>query len=314
MASQPVEVKASKATKANDHVRRRSSSTLCGTKPRKPRLGDFLRVNTKLDDQLGTELKTAIEGTRPPHSPPARARVVPSLLDILQRRVGNIDEAASRGWSVAEENDDDDESPASAVEDDSHGNSDDTSVGMPASPATATTSPFVLVVDAELPPLLTGSHADLTDPSTPQKVPNELQDIQQAPPYYTCYRRVEQRKPALSPHQERQRSHRIKLALLARAERTSSAATQLALPWDANGEYTTGGATKGPRTQGAIEPMYSVRKQVQLDIITAWLDEAICDDDVSRSRHAASNQPIHVFVDMSNIVIGFCKQPFPPLF
>lgn len=311
MASQRIEVKAPKTSSAHDHVRRRRSSALsCGIKPRNPKLGDFFRTNTELYDQLGRELKTAIEETRPPPShpasPPARARGVPSLLDILQRRVGNIDEAASRGWSFT----DDDESPASAVEDDSHGNSDDASVGMPASPATATTSPSVHVADPKFVSQLDGADPDLTNSSPPKKALNVLHELQQAPPHYTSYRLVFRRKRTLSLHHELQRLHRIKLASLAQTKRTSSAATQLTLPWDANGNYVSGSAPHVPnslRTQSSIEPMYSVPKQIQLDVVTTWLDQAISDDDISRFQHAASNQPIHVFVDMSNIVIGFCK-------
>lgn len=302
------------ATNAHDHARRRPSSHSRGIKPRNPKLGDFLRVNTELDDQLGTELKAAIKETRPPASPlaspppsppaipPARTRVVQSLLGIPQRKVGNIYKAPGRGWPVT----DDDELPASAVEDDSHGVSDDASIGVPASPAAITASPAVHVVDTDFVSVLTGSHFDLTNPLPPKQVLNMLLEAQQ-PSSYTIYY-----QPTPSPYQELQRSHRIKLAHLAGARRTSSAATQLILPWDVNGNYTSASAPPNPssRTQNSVEPMYSVSKKVQLDIITAWLDEAVRDDDFSRSEHSASNQPIHVFVDMSNIVIGFCKDRF----
>lgn len=282
------------------------------TNPRKPKLGDFLRITAKLEDEIGIELRTAFEETRP--SPAlkstlaTRNRDVPSLLDVLQRRVGDLEKAASRGWTAT----DDDESPASAIEDDSHGVSDDASVGLPASPATTTTSPDVQVVDTELVVLLNDSHIDLNNSFPPKQVPTAFQSIQQASVYSQIYQghSIAPSKPkVLSPYQQRQRAHRVKLAQLANARRTSSAVKQLTLPWDVHGTHESGSISQPstPRALNSIEPLYHVGKETQLDLITAWLDEVVRDDDFSRSQNAASNQPIHVFVDMSNIIIGFCK-------
>lgn len=279
-----------------------------------PKLGNFFRVAQDVAS-LGLEVEVAIRETRPgspPSSPPTRSPdrvllLLPLSPEELLKRAANYDTLASGA----------DDSPVSTVDDDSHGLSEDVSVGVPVSPATAATSVEDSIV--EVSPLLPDPCVGLTSslPSSSQ-LPSVVGVTQQFPSVYHA--------PNASPqinwdeyhltlhHLNLSNAHRIKLAQLADTPRTSSLAEKLSLPWDREGRYTSDLSHQNAGFRKAIshhviEPLYRVDKQLQLGILSAWLESAVCHDDLSRSINAASNQPVHVFVDMSNIIIGFCKRP-----
>lgn len=106
----------------------------------------------------------------------------------------------------------------------------------------------------------------------------------------------------------------------------------LTLPWDEHGNYTVigyldhqkVGISYGNKSSFIIEPHYRVDKATQLSIVKARLAQT---DFEHQLKHPISTttqdvtpvmvvnhplvdkmtHPVHVFVDMSNIVIGFCQ-------
>lgn len=120
-----------------------------------------------------------------------------------------------------------------------------------------------------------------------------------------------------------QHNERIALAQLAAKQLFSPVAEPLILPWDINGDFLPGhyqptvNSPWVPRKPGyhylktvskhSIDPLYRVDKETQLSILKAKLDERFVEDSLMRShpQTAQSQEPIHVFVDLSNIVIGY---------
>lgn len=120
-----------------------------------------------------------------------------------------------------------------------------------------------------------------------------------------------------------QHNERIALAQLATKPLISPVAEPLILPWDINGDFLPGhfqptvNSPWAPQKPGyhylktvsrnSIDPLYRVDKATQLNILKAKLDERFAEDSVMRSHPqiSQSQEPIHVFVDLSNIVIGY---------
>lgn len=120
-----------------------------------------------------------------------------------------------------------------------------------------------------------------------------------------------------------QQNERIALAQLANKQLISPVAEPLILPWDINGDFLHGhyqasvDSPWAPQKPGyihlktvsknAIDPLYRVDKATQLNILKAKLDEHFAEDSALRSHPQIpqSQEPIHVFVDLSNIVIGY---------
>ncbi|KAG8158240.1 hypothetical protein KVR01_012001 [Diaporthe batatas] len=120
-----------------------------------------------------------------------------------------------------------------------------------------------------------------------------------------------------------QHNERIALAQLAAKQLFSPVAEPLVLPWDINGDFLPGHYQHTvtspwvPRKPGyhyvktvsknSIDPLYRVDKETQLNILKAKLDQRFVEDSLMRShpQTAQSQEPIHVFVDLSNIVIGY---------
>lgn len=120
-----------------------------------------------------------------------------------------------------------------------------------------------------------------------------------------------------------QRNERIAIAQLAAKPLTSPIAEPLVVPWDINGDFLPGhyqptvDSPWAPQKPGyihlktvsrnSIDPLYRVNKATQLNILKAKLDERFAEDSVMRSHPQIpqSREPIHVFVDLSNIVIGY---------
>lgn len=120
-----------------------------------------------------------------------------------------------------------------------------------------------------------------------------------------------------------QQNERIALAQLATKQLISPVAEPLILPWDINGDFLPGhyqptvNSPWAPQKPGyhylktvsrnSIDPLYRVDKATQLNILKAKLDERFAEDSALRSHPQIpqSQEPIHVFVDLSNIVIGY---------
>lgn len=120
-----------------------------------------------------------------------------------------------------------------------------------------------------------------------------------------------------------QHNERIALAQLAARQLFSPIAEPLVLPWDNNGDFLPGQYQPTvtspwvPRKPGyhylktvsknSIDPLYRVDKDTQLNILKAKLDQRFVEDSLMRShpQTAQAQEPIHVFVDLSNIVIGY---------
>lgn len=134
----------------------------------------------------------------------------------------------------------------------------------------------------------------------------------------------------LAQFQEKARKYRSHISLLV-ATHTAALGQTITLPWDADGNYTIVessihqqfGFSYGSRSSCIIEPHYRVDKGTQLCIVKARLARmelrrqlehanALVEQAekpavvVPPPRMEKFTQPIHVFVDMSNIVIGFC--------
>lgn len=120
-----------------------------------------------------------------------------------------------------------------------------------------------------------------------------------------------------------QHNERIALAQLAIKPLISPVAEPLVLPWDINGDFLPGqyqptvNSPWAPQKPGfvhlkivsknSIDPLYRVDKATQLNILKAKLDNRFAEDSALRSHPqiTQSQEPIHVFVDLSNIVIGY---------
>lgn len=134
-----------------------------------------------------------------------------------------------------------------------------------------------------------------------------------------------------SQFQEKARKHRSRISLLV-ATHAEALGQAITLPWDEDGNYTIVessshqrvGFSYGSKSSCIIEPHYRVDKDTQLGIIKARLARMELQRQLDQANATAervqnpaqvfrpklvdkSTQPIHVFVDMSNIVIGFCK-------
>ncbi|POS79107.1 hypothetical protein DHEL01_v202500 [Diaporthe helianthi] len=120
-----------------------------------------------------------------------------------------------------------------------------------------------------------------------------------------------------------QHNERVALAQLASKQLFSPVAEPLVLPWDINGDFLPGHHQHTvtspwvPRKPGyhylktvsrnSIDPLYRVDKETQLNILKAKLDQHFVVDSAMRShpQMVQAQEPIHVFVDLSNIVIGY---------
>ncbi|KAL1858020.1 hypothetical protein Daus18300_010132 [Diaporthe australafricana] len=120
-----------------------------------------------------------------------------------------------------------------------------------------------------------------------------------------------------------QHKERIAIAQLCIKKLISPVAEPLNVPWDINGDFFPGhyqptvDSPWAPQKPGyihlktvaknSIDPLYRVDKATQLNILKAKLDERFAEDSMMRAHPQIpqSQEPIHVFVDLSNIVIGY---------
>lgn len=288
----------------------------------KPKLGDFGLIKLKLFNPVADDIETASKDTgrrgkptRPrPGTPPTKTLDAPQLAKDFLLKLLETPQASSCCCRTTTGGD----SSVSTIQDDTTGPSDDSSGSRAVSPITTTTSPDIdgsTLVKSRPLPLDPRSYSN---PGRTQQLPGLIRPTEQVQQYRTsashnnAAAQIIPEDPSSSIYHELMRKHRVKLAYLVSGKRTSSAAAALTLPWDAEGNYVDGipPHTVSPKHNWRrnIEPLYRVSKQLQLQILGAWLDDAICDDNNLRAKFLVSHQPIHVFVDMSNIVIGFCKQ------
>lgn len=120
-----------------------------------------------------------------------------------------------------------------------------------------------------------------------------------------------------------QHKERIAIAQLCIKKLISPVAEPLSVPWDINGDFFPGhyqptvDSPWAPQKPGyihlktvsrnSIDPLYRVDKATQLNILKVKLDERFAEDSMMRAHPQIrqSEEPIHVFVDLSNIVIGY---------
>lgn len=360
MASRNGQIKATKATSIIDDSHAGPPTLGRGLGPYRPKLGNFhLPRGDDIFQWVDAKIKPTPAQRRPRSSQISKSSAPRSA--IPDGRSGEVRASIGTKWRRAQKPIDglpdrrvrpratqdtspvsatEEESCVSAIEDDSHSNSDDVFDDVLVTPVTTpATSPAILAVDKELEALfsLDLNQPDLSQSSLLQKAPHKVpcEFPPRAPVHRgpNSVRNNETKAPTLStsahelivqplsPQQELERWHRRKLLRLAITPRTSSVAEPLVLPWDMYGDYTLGipplvpTPTRNARWAPSIEPLYCVDKPTQLSIIKAWLDEGVRDDDAMRVEFAVCKEPIHVFVDMSNIIIGFCKyNPAPSFF
>lgn len=340
MASRHGQIKTAKSTSIIDDSHAGPPTLGRGLGPYKPKLGNFHLsrgddifqwVNAPTEPALAKRRSHATPISKPSAArsaiPEDRWRRAEKPIEVLADR--RVRSCATQGASPASATEED--SCVSAIEDDSHGTSEDVFDDVPVTPITTpATSPTIRAVDKDLEALfsLDANHPEISQLAPLQKVahevPSESPQRERVHHDRGSVHKNQTEAPApstgphelsaqpLSPQQELERWHRRKLSKLAINPRTSSVAEPLVLPWDTCGDYTLGipplvpTPTRNARWATSIEPLYCVDKPTQLAIIRAWLDEGVRDDDAMRAEFAACKEPIHVFVDMSNIIIGFC--------
>ncbi|KAF3763053.1 hypothetical protein M406DRAFT_73706 [Cryphonectria parasitica EP155] len=133
-------------------------------------------------------------------------------------------------------------------------------------------------------------------------------------------RQITVRGELLPLFSELQKARRAEVSRIVAASHTLAAAEKAILPWDAHGNLIS---VVQDRRQGipasgfdfisrsAVEPLYRVEKDVRLKIVRAILDATLFEDALLRSNNLTmvrATQPIHVFVDVSNIIIGFYQK------
>lgn len=222
------------------------------------------------------------------------------------------------------------------VEPESPLNADDGSADDLVSKATtpATSPDFTFEVQAKIDAIVNKSEASGTNPGI--KITFPAGHKSQGPFSQTLQPFNEFHSAGLPSHlshfQEKARKHRSHISLLI-ATHTAALGQAITLPWDEDGNYTIVqssihqqfGFSYGSKSSCVIEPHYRVNKGTQLCIVKARLARMDLQRQLEQANALAEQaempavvippalmeetQPIHVFVDMSNIVIGFCEYP-----
>ncbi|KKY31749.1 hypothetical protein UCDDA912_g08292 [Diaporthe ampelina] len=323
--------------KSASGVDRRARRT--GPRPRSPRLGNFARLyqtittNSKSDesdsDKADSPVRVSLSQVTSqatvvgPTPCPLLGMGLASITDELARfEIPGLKHAAIDGATT------DDDSPArdTPTSADIAGISRDTTPTSvsPLTPAEAELSPKLTIES-----LLVGSTPEPSDYSA-DPFCDQIHAV------HAQQKHAEYQKfvfPAVAPLKilnpndnhlgKLQHNERIALAKLAIKPLISPVAEPLILPWDINGDFLPGhyqpsvNSPWAPQKPGyvhlktvsrnSIDPLYRVDKATQLNILKAKLDERFAEDSVLRSHPQIpqSQEPIHVFVDLSNIVIGY---------
>lgn len=118
------------------------------------------------------------------------------------------------------------------------------------------------------------------------------------------------------------RTERIAIAKLAAKSLQSPLADPFSVPWDINGDFypgyyqpiivnpwdqqKPGQLFLKPVSKNSIDVLYRVDKQTQIRIAKAKMDSSYVVDSLLRAAPSPpALEPIHVFIDLSNIIIGF---------
>lgn len=108
-----------------------------------------------------------------------------------------------------------------------------------------------------------------------------------------------------------QRLDRIRVADVVAAARESALAETVSLPWDMDGNFLKRHSSETRESivpRDSIEPLYRVSYKTKLQILKAAMKDTYDEDARIRAHpwsQAVTNEPIHVYVDLSNIIIGF---------
>lgn len=328
------------SAKTASGVDRRARRT--GPRPRSPKLGNFARLyqtisDFKSDESDSDKANSPIRGSVFPASrhatvvgpttSPLLGMGLTSITDDLARlEIPGPINAAIDGAIT------DDDSPArdTSMSADIAGFSRDTTPtsASPVTPAEAELSPKFTIKS-----LLVGSTPD------PEFYPSDDSAdpfCDQSHTVHAQEKHAEFQKfvfPAVAPLKilnpndnhlgKLQHNERIALAQLATKQLISPVAEPLILPWDINGDFLPGhyqptvNSPWAPQKPGyvhlktvsrnSIDPLYRVDRNTQLNILKAKLDERFAEDSALRSHPQIpqSQEPIHVFIDLSNIVIGY---------
>lgn len=325
------------SAKSASGVDRRARRT--GPRPRSPKLGNFARLYHTITTDLKSDESDSDKANSPvrislsqvsgqatvvgPTSSPLLGMGLASITDELARlEIPGLKRSTIDGATT------DDDSPArdTPLSADIAGISRDTTPtsASPATPAETELSPKLTIKS-----LLIGSTPDPSDDSADPF-------CDQVHAVHAQQKHAEFQKfvfPAAAPLKilnpndnhlgKLQHNERIALAKLAAKPLISPVAEPLILPWDINGDFLPGhyqasvNSPWAPQKPGyvhlktvsrnSIDPLYRVDKSTQLNILKAKLDERFAEDSALRSHPQIpqSQEPIHVFIDLSNIVIGY---------
>lgn len=288
------------------------------TRPKSPKLGNFTRVYQaipRFKDKF-PDLDLSPAKSSPTRSPVLALQGV----DLTKIDPGNLP-GLSPGTDQSDATTTDDDSPArdSILSAGAAGSTRDST------PATSPATPTVKSIrELELSPLIANSE---TEDVFQQQVPG----VQVTAVKHTTYQEAcfpPFTTPVIANPGEPvylcqlQRQERITIARLAAKHLWSPFADPFSVTWDINGDFflghhqpiiingwaqqKPGQVYLKPVSKYSIDVLYRVDKQTQIKIAKAKMDSSYVVDSLLRAAPSLpAYEPIHVFVDLSNIVIGF---------
>ena len=292
-------------------------------RPKSPKLGNFTRlyqVLPRFKDKLPDPRLDSAD------SPPVQS----VALDLKGVGLGKIDDGLLNSLSPDCQQIDvattDDDSPArdSFLSADAVGSSrDSTPASTPATPG-GRGAQDKLTCELEQTPVIANSENE--DDVQQQNV--GIQALQEKHPLYQNATYPTFTPPVIANPNEPvylaqlQREERIIIAKLAAQHLWSPVADPFSVCWDTNGDFFLGHHQPvipspwvqqkpgqiflKPVSKHSIDVLYRVDKQTQIRIAKAKMDPSYVVDSLLRAVPSLpSLEPIHVFVDLSNIIIGF---------
>ncbi|KUI59456.1 hypothetical protein VP1G_06665 [Cytospora mali] len=292
-------------------------------RPKSPKLGNFTRVYLAIP-----RFKDKLPGIDP-----ARANSSPTSNPVLALRGMNstkLDTGILQSLSPGDQQSDatttDDDSPArdSILSVDAAGSTrDSTPATSPATPGDSSTKRRSILELLDSPVIANSDNEDIF-----QQQASGGQATQEK---HTAYQNVcypEATTPVIANPNEPvylaqlQRAERITIAKLSAQHLWSPFADPFNVTWDTNGDfflghyqpiilnpwapYKPGQIYLKPVSKYSIDVLYRVDKQTQIKIAKAKMDPSYVVDSLLRAIPSPpAYEPIHVFVDLSNIIIGF---------
>lgn len=287
-------------------------------RPKSPKLGNFTRVYQAIprfkDKFPDLDLGHA-------NSPPTRSPVL-TLKGVDMTKIDSgILPGLSPGYEQLDATTTDDDSPArdSILSADGPGSTrDSTPAASPATPTLKSTH------EPKLTPLIFNSEIDDV---FEQRIPGvQATEVKHTTYQETCFPPFT--TPVVANPDEGvylcqlQRKERITIAKLADKHLWSPFADPFSVSWDTNGDFflgyhqpliinpwvqqKPGQIYLKPVSKNSVDVLYRVDKQTQIKIAKAKMDSSYVVDNLLRATPSLpAYEPIHVFVDLSNIVIGF---------